>query len=292
MKLYFWSGAPNFGDQLNLWLMPKVFPGLLNDDASTMLLAIGSVLYDDHPKDIRKIVIGTGWGGYTPPPILDESWDIRCVRGPLTAKALHLPASTVAGDTAILIRNHHKPDPTKRVAVSFMPHFESIERGNWEEVCRLTGIRFIDPRSPVEDVLAMLCESELVLTEAMHGAIVSDALRVPWIAIKPIDKRHHMKWHDWAGALDLKVEFRSVSPSSFREALMIIRPKGANQLKGFKGLWTLVIRFLDSIAMAFSRRSLLRATKFPPQLSSENAIERATARLQDAADGIIRDAQA
>jgi Polysaccharide pyruvyl transferase len=293
MKLYYFRGeAANFGDELNLWLMPKVFPGLLNDDPSIMLLAIGSVLFDTHPKDVKKIVLGTGWGGYTAPPVLDDSWDIRCVRGPLTAKALDLPASAVAGDTAILMRNHYEADLTKRVAVSFMPHFESIKRGNWEEVCRLTGIRFIDPRLPVEDVMAMLCESELVLTEAMHGAIVSDALRVPWIAIKPIDKQHHMKWHDWAGALDLKVEFRSVSPSSLREALTLIRPKGTNQLQSFKGLWILVIRFLDTIAVAFSRRSLLMATKFPPQLSSENAIARATARLQDAADGIIRDAQA
>lgn len=282
MKLYFYKGEePNFGDELNEWLMPRVFGDALDDNESEMLLAIGSILFDHHPSDVRKIVFGSGYGGYTPVPTIDETWDVVCVRGPLTAAAIKVPQSKVSGDTAILLRNYYKPDNTKRVRASFMPHFQSLARGQWQRVCERAGIRFIDPRLPVEDVLRMLCESEVVVAEAMHGAIVSDALRIPWVAIVPFDKSHHMKWEDWAGALGLQVNFRHLAPSTeYEQRFSLGLQPGPNP--------TVIKRLIRKLiqALRFTRAviSLRRAAAAMPQLSSEEAIARATDHLERAAN--------
>jgi len=270
--------------------MPRVLPGLLDDHSEReILLAIGSVLFDHHPAGIKKIVLGSGYGGYTALPTLDENWDVRCVRGPLTAHVLGLSSDKVAGDTAILLRNYYQPSTDKAVNVSFVPHFESISRGHWQTACDRCGIRFIDPRLPVDMVLKQLSESKLVVTEAMHGAIVSDCLRVPWVAMKPIDSKHHMKWADWAGALNFEVRFQSVYPSSIRELYFSRRGHEWMKLKNSGGLWPQAAKYADIILTEVAAQTLSRAAKAEPQLSSDRAIANATEKLQLAVESIQRD---
>lgn len=67
----------------------------------------------------------------------------------------------------------------KRYPVSFMPHYESAMYGSWDKACELAGIHYIDPRWSVEKVLTEISASHKVVSEAMHGCIISDALRVP-----------------------------------------------------------------------------------------------------------------
>src|SRR5579872_2817979 len=184
MQLYVWRGeTTNFGDELNNWLMPKIFPGLFDDDDATLFLGIGSVIFDFHPRHSQKIVFGSGYAGYTPLPEFDETWRFYCVRGPRTARACNLSPDLVAGDTAILVNRHCIQPERPPSGFSFMPHYDSVDRGNWAMACELAGVSYIDPRAPVEQVLAAIQSSAVVVTEAMHGAIVADALRVPWIPV-------------------------------------------------------------------------------------------------------------
>src|SRR5579862_4901816 len=163
MQLYVWQGEKtNFGDELNNWLMPKIFPGLFDDDASAIFLGIGSVIFDFHPASSLKIVYGAGYGGYTPLPRFDDTWRFYCVRGPRTARACGLGAEMVAGDTAILI-NKFRAASKQRAGLSFMPHYDSVPRGHWAMACELAGVRYIDPRAPVEDVLDAIESSEALL---------------------------------------------------------------------------------------------------------------------------------
>lgn len=290
LKLYFYRGRePNFGDELNTWLMPRVLPSLLDDNPDDLLLAIGSVLFDHHPDASRKIVLGSGYGGYTCLPTLDSKWDIRCVRGPITAHVLNLPSSKVAGDAAILLRRHYRPATDKRVFVSFIPHFESVNRGHWRQACELADIRFIDPRLPVDEVLEMISESSLVMAEAMHGAIVSDALRIPWIAIRPVDPSHHMKWNDWAGALGFTVRFQDIVPSSMAEFRMAKHGSGSGGRRLPHKVRRVIETPLDMIAMVRAAISLRTAAGASPQLSSDKAIEAATQRLEAAASDLLDD---
>jgi hypothetical protein len=91
VKLYCWRGRTrNFGDELNLLLWPRLLPGLLDDDDATLFLGIGSVLDARHAPAPVKVVAGAGFGGYQPPPALDENWLVHWVRGPHTARRLGL----------------------------------------------------------------------------------------------------------------------------------------------------------------------------------------------------------
>ncbi|MES3085064.1 polysaccharide pyruvyl transferase family protein [Sphingomonas faeni] len=290
MKLYFFRGeVPNFGDELNLWLMPKVFPELLDEDCRVILLAIGSVLFDNHAHDSLKVVFGSGYGAYTSPPNIDKNWRVYAVRGPRTAAACGIPIDMVAGDTAILVRRFREKNPKKRYSCAFMPHWQSIKRGNWEAVCRRAGIHFLDPRAPVETLLDEIEASELVITEAMHGAIVADALRVPWIPIMPFEAVHRFKWFDWAEALDVRLRPRKLFPSSTIEARMAWAGKETGRLRDAGGAVGLLLRTSDQIFERLSARTLSRMRQQRPQLSQEDALELATVRLEHAASEIRRD---
>ena len=180
-----------------------------------------SILYDHFPLSARKIVFGAGFAGYTgKPDIHDGTWDVHFVRGPQTAEVLNLDPGTALTDAAVLVRTQPMPAPAGSGKVSFMPHFESLERGHWQRVCKAAGIQMIDPRQKVDAVLAQMLGSRLLLTEAMHGAIVADALRVPWIPLTPIVAEHRFKWFDWTRSVAVPYRPVRLLPSSLREALI------------------------------------------------------------------------
>jgi succinoglycan biosynthesis protein ExoV len=64
----------------------------------------------------------------------------------------------------------------------------------------------------VETVLRELQETELLLTEAMHGAIVADALRVPWAPVRLYPRFTLFKWQDWTQSMDLPLKIHDVPP--------------------------------------------------------------------------------
>jgi succinoglycan biosynthesis protein ExoV len=135
----------------------------------------------------------------------------------LTAKALGLPAQMSLTDPAALVRTVMATPPAKARKVSFIPHFRSPGRAevmgvDLGKLCAELGIHYIDPRGEVVDVLESLASSEVVLAEAMHGAIVSDALRIPWVPIQLFDHILNLKWLDWCGSLNMRYSpFRHVT---------------------------------------------------------------------------------
>ncbi len=220
MKLLYYRHpkAPNFGDELNPWLWPRLLGNVLDEDESDLFIGIGSVLWNDYPRHARKYVMGAGYGAYTPPPAIDETWKFSFVRGPQTAEALGLHPSTAITDGAILLRAVYDCGPKpKRFRASYIPHWESLYTGDWKRVCRWAGINLIDPRNPVEQVLDEIAASEVVVAEAMHGAIVADNLRVPWIPVRPLTTIHRFKWTDWTRSLGLEYTPYNIVPSSWVE---------------------------------------------------------------------------
>ncbi len=290
MKLYFFQGdVPNFGDELSPWLMSKVFPGLLDEDNSELLLAIGSIIFDHIPAIPSKIVFGSGYGGYTNLPDLSQNWNFYCVRGPRTAVACGLPLDKVAGDAAILIRRHRLTKSTSGRRLSFMPHWQSIDRGHWAEACKIANIQYIAPSAPVEQVLDQIEDSAVLITEAMHGAIVADALRVPWIPVMPIHRWHRMKWYDWAEALDIKLNPQTLWPSSAREVAALRNGEGEGTIfQRARGLLKTGVEILDWGLIRLAAKRLSDIAKTPPMLSSDTALERVLDKLETSAADIRR----
>jgi succinoglycan biosynthesis protein ExoV len=205
MKLYYYAGTKgvtNFGDELNHLIWPRLLPGIFDCDDGTQFVGIGTVLNRLLPLARRTIVFGAGVG-YGPPPA-DRNWDVYSVRGPLSAQALALPASAAVTDPAVLIDDvvAALPPPEQRRRYAFMPHWQT-EAADWQPVCDDIGFGFIDPRWDPMRVLDALRSTEVLLTEAMHGAIVADALRIPWVPIRTRPSVNSFKWDDWCQSMEL-----------------------------------------------------------------------------------------
>ncbi|WP_425616589.1 polysaccharide pyruvyl transferase family protein [Anatilimnocola sp. NA78] len=193
---------PNFGDELNLLIWPKLAPGLFDESESVLFVGIGTVLDKTLPESPLKIIFGAG-NGYAPPPRIDSTYRIYCVRGPLTAKMVGLSAELAVTDPAILINQVYSVPVEQKRGIALMGHYTSAQSADWTFACEELGFTYIDPLWPMHRILAMISQSELVVTEAMHGAIVADALRVPWVPVITNVSACPFKWRDWTSSMEL-----------------------------------------------------------------------------------------
>ncbi len=292
MKLtYFRNTPPNFGDELNAVIWRQLLPdGFLDDDEGELFLGIGSILWNHLPRAPLKHVMGSGFGGYTAPPdVHDGSWNVAWVRGPVTAERLNLDPRLAICDSAILLRATALPPPVTATGTVFMPHFESAARGDWQRACALAGIGYLDPRDDAEALLARIRGARLMITEAMHGAIVADALRVPWIGIVPFFPQHRAKWEDWALSLDLALRPETLPPSNLLESYMLITglPGKGRRSRALFRAWPAAPVNTALVHRAAARLRRLAETA-EPQLSTDAAITRATERSMEALDRFVR----
>jgi succinoglycan biosynthesis protein ExoV len=206
-------GLPNnFGDELNPWLLHRLLKDCLQKKNVDQILfvGIGTLLSEKIPTSEITVVFGSGTDTDACPH-MTPSWKFYCVRGPLTAKKLGLDPSLVVSDLAYLVSTVFKAqDYSKKYQVSFIPHYatSTLTPKAFKRFHELTNFHIIDPLGPVDSVLEQIASSELVVAQAMHGAIVADALRVPWIPVvaeskelyEPISK---FKWRDWCSSIQL-----------------------------------------------------------------------------------------
>ena len=222
MHLYFHKDRNgNFGDDLNPWLWPQVFPRMFsgetfhedphsppssNDD---LFLGIGTLLNTGVPKKNKKFVFGSGMG-YGQPPVIDHDWHFSFVRGPLTASKLGLSEKQVITDPAIIAIDFTENILKSECDIAYMPHCASIRHGEWNRVCDAVGIRLIDPQDTVENVIANIANSRFLVTEALHGAIVADSLRIPWVPVITTNQILEFKWLDWCSSMEVNYSPRSL----------------------------------------------------------------------------------
>mgnify|MGYP001797470249 CR=1 FL=1 len=201
------NGQKNFGDDLNPWIWEKLIPGVLDSDESVAFVGIGSLVNDGLPRRTRhaskRVIFGTGVGYGKSTLKLDESYKIYCLRGPLSAQALGVEDNLGVTDGAVLIRRIYNNTAKKVHRFSYMPHYELAGKG-WELACKQLGFGYIDPRWTLEEVLSSISQTEVLLTEAMHGAIVADALRVPWVPIVTNSTILSFKWQDWCSSIGVE----------------------------------------------------------------------------------------
>ncbi|QDV43228.1 Exopolysaccharide glucosyl ketal-pyruvate-transferase [Stieleria neptunia] len=277
MKIYYWNIRPNFGDLINPWLWPKVFPdfrfetlpktkkGVVDaGDAATLLVGIGTLLNDRFPKSGRSIVIGSGVG-YGSAPKISEPSRIYCVRGPKSAEALSLPASMGIIDPGILLREYYSKADSRSHEFSFMPQISSVakEQGCWRRICEDLGFGYIDPRDPVEKSAKAIAETGTLLTESMHGAIVAEALGVPWVPIVTRREILAFKWHDWCESVD--VEYQPAFVSSITQP---VSPTFRQKLK-------------LSVSLPLAKRQLQHASKREPSQARDGVIDSRISQLKD-----------
>lgn len=216
MKSYYWAGNNNFGDALNGWLWEKIFPELMSIDDDYTLIGVGSII-NDGLKNIpgKKIIFGSGVGyGVSLGEDTKKQLEYYCVRGPLTAEKLGLDRKYSIIDSAWLIGFLPEySETTTKKGIGFVPHWESVNRTTWDIACEKAGINYINPLLDSKSVIKQISESGLIIAESLHGAILADFFRIPWIPIQLSNNVLNFKWLDWCKSIDLEYFHYCLPPS-------------------------------------------------------------------------------
>jgi succinoglycan biosynthesis protein ExoV len=203
MKLHYRAiPGGNFGDDLNLLLWPEIFPDLHEHHPAATLYGIGTILGGEHDPSALKIVLGSGLG-YRGTPKLDETWDIRWVRGPYSAQLLGLAPDKALGDGALLWSGlAPTTNPSPDGIVGLIPHHATWESFDWPSVAAQSGMLAVDPKLSPGDVAAQMGRCSRILTESLHGAIFADAMGIPWAACVLSHRFNEFKWNDWLAGIE------------------------------------------------------------------------------------------
>ena len=130
----------------------------------------------------------------------------------------------------------------------------------------------------------------MLIAEAMHGAIVADALRTPWLAVRPIHPENRMKWLDWADSLGLSLRSHALRPSSLLE--FYIGQTGGRRY--YEGRATRISESagaapLNKLFRHLAAKQLSKLSEREPQLSSEARIGELTERAAAVVAGFVED---
>jgi hypothetical protein len=138
MKLHFWEEKyKNFGDDLNSWLWSKYFDFSSSPDAP-IFVGIGTIIDESIPVAERIIVFGSGAGYAKPPAHIGEAgFDIRFVRGPLSARLLKLDETKSITDPAILVADQFCECRRATEKASSLCRISSRRRVRGYEMCAI-----------------------------------------------------------------------------------------------------------------------------------------------------------
>jgi succinoglycan biosynthesis protein ExoV len=284
MKLYYYrspEGVGNFGDDLNPYILGNLLTEILDDNASSQLIGIGTILNDRLPRNTKearhRIVFSSGVGyNFDRSLKINSSYKFYCVRGPLSAKSLGLNSDLAVTDGALLIRRIFSPEKRTRFKFSYMPHWRHASQ-EWKMVCESLGFGYIDPRNSIQDVLTQLTETDVLLAEAMHGAIVADALRIPWIPVYSHSSILPFKWQDWCLSIGIEYQPKPIRRPRHKKLCL----QSSLPLKNTFRNW---VNF--KLVAASLRKTALTSS---PILSKEVESESLLHRLEDKLDQFIQD---
>ncbi|MDF2177297.1 polysaccharide pyruvyl transferase family protein [Aliiglaciecola sp. CAU 1673] len=207
---YFDTQLRNVGDDLNPYIFKHYFPNMDNVHPDCVFIGIGSIFDGRFSPSPQKLVFGPGARGANALPELDNSWDIRFVRGPLTQAAVQKQGieCPYISDPGLLISEFFEPKSANAQDIGLIPYFRT-EHQPWQEIADRLSFKLISPRLSVEEFANSIRQCRFVVTEAMHGAIIADALRVPWLPYSSITashekETHQFKWTDWCQSVGME----------------------------------------------------------------------------------------
>ncbi len=210
--IYFKAQKGNFGDDLNPFIFNRIFSCLTNSDhADIDFYGIGTLIDRRIDQTRHSVFWGTGIRDITQ-RYDQKNWEIFFLRGPISANFLQARYITDAA-YSILLLDDISFYTEKEYEISVVPHYRHMETVNWNYIGNLLGIHMIDPRDPPEIVIGEIAKSKKVIASAMHGAIMADICRVPWVRLRmeiiPAESFFisDLKWNDWLLSMSLKDRF-------------------------------------------------------------------------------------
>ena len=263
----------NFGDDLNPFLLGQLFSSSVLASKEVCILGVGSILNRRNAELVgsyrNKVVFSSGAGYGEFATDLDDSWEFACVRGPHTAKAMGLAESSGICDGAVLLSDYYKPKPVRqRRGIVFIPHIKThFATGRvLADISSELGWRYLTPDKAMEDFIDGVRSASLVVTEAMHGAILADTMRVPWIPIA-MHQHNEFKWRDWLSSIEQPYTCSFIKPSLWN-------PSGKSIKSGLKKPY-------QCWKMKQVKRNLLSLQSKMEILSKDDVLERHKLRLKE-----------
>lgn len=212
MKVFYCKvDGGNFGDDMNGWFWDELFPEHSSIAPDTTLFGIGSILWRQNFIGHDKIlVMGSGSGYGVVPSELPKGAEIGFVRGPRTAELLGLAPEYAITDPAAMVSTFDGfQDFSTSGETVFIPHIGTAKLPlKWTRLAERAGVSYVSPAEDSQEVILKLARAQLVLAESLHGAIIADAFRVPFVpvCISPTFNTH--KWQDWAESLEMEIDFQ------------------------------------------------------------------------------------
>jgi len=174
-KVYFWRRLPNFGDELNWFLMRQLdVDADWGAPADADLVMVGSIL-EHLPKGWSGTVCGIGQLREETRADLSNA-RVLALRGKLTAERVKgLPTHTkvVLGDPGLLV-SKFVPQPVAKYELGIVPHWSDKTLAK-----RFPHGHLIDPQQPPDQVIAEIARCKRVISSSLHGLIVADSYGIP-----------------------------------------------------------------------------------------------------------------
>lgn len=299
MKLTYHEGR-NFGDALNPLVFHALFPGMFDQDDTEQFIGIGSIIGLKRGSDRtrRRIYFSSGFaagdpGTYGVLPDLGPNDDVVCVRGPLTAKALGLPEGKAIADGAILVRHlfQLRPTPTT-MPFAYMPHVGSFHfYRDWEGLLSEEGIELIDPADDPMEVMQRIQRTGVLLAEAMHGAIIADAIGIPWVPVVGYGTINTFKWQDFASSMGLSYVPHRI-PTLFDRAFIdrMVHEKTSGLGLGLlrRPGSAIYAAYQENVVRARMKSALRQLRKAVPQMSDRSILDLRIEALLEKAEYVRR----
>lgn len=210
----------NFGDGLNQVLWHQLLPNLdeIRDDHAIMGIGTMGVGIEKNAKPLPPSaktihVFGSGAYEFARPDLIDERFKFHFVRGPLTGERWGCPEKALVDGAALIMHSPLKdvPAAARTLKVGYIPHHFSDRCANFESICQMAGLKFIGTAgTTVEEFIAKVKSCDLIITEALHGSIIADLFRKPWLPVTSGRHIYDFKWQDWFRSVEVQHEFHKI----------------------------------------------------------------------------------
>ncbi|WJS86014.1 polysaccharide pyruvyl transferase family protein [Paracoccus sp. TOH] len=197
----YYNTIRNCGDAVTAYILAKVFEvtGRVVPVTEDHLLAIGSVFFMASKKSHI-------WGsGVMNPkmniPGVDPSL-ISALRGKKTVAYLrslgHDIPDLPLGDPGVLISEFMQPSAISKYRAAVVPHHSGFGSKRWQAARESSEICLVDMMDDTLLPIQMIAESDVVLSQSLHGLIFAAALGKPYLWISGhSDELWNWKFQDW-----------------------------------------------------------------------------------------------
>lgn len=195
----------NFGDDINFSFLPNITEckhllykqSLYNKE--TNYLMIGSILTD---KFINPNTIVWGSGMLRKKLLKKKPQNVCAVRGPLTRNVLlesGINCPEIYGDPALLIPYYYYPYIQKKYKLGIIPHWSHINSPLVKKFKNEEDVKVIDFKNYTDwkSVIKQIVSCEFIVSESLHGLIISEAFNIPNIWITFGDIGQDFKYEDF-----------------------------------------------------------------------------------------------